>query len=103
MSVGLAHMFLLKEQSQIGAGERWMLEGRTALDVIRARRPCEVMHIVLSVMMRGRAVGLVAPISLATGCTHDPASRNGEPHVVGAEIGEEFRSDVKLMAVPSAV
>src|SRR3954453_16412218 len=80
-----------------------MLERRMALDVVGTRRPGEVVNVFLDVMMRGRAVRLVAPVALNARRTHVPPSRDRKPRVIGSEVSEEFGGEVKLMAIPSAV
>src|SRR3954468_2681362 len=80
-----------------------MLEYGTSLHVVGTGRPGEVMDIFLGIMMRGGAVGLVPAIALGSRGADDPSSRNGQAHVVGAEVGEEFGRCVELMAVPSGV
>src|SRR6188508_1543619 len=103
MSLRLAGMLLLQQQAQISTGKRLVLERCMALDIVGTRRPGEVVDIVLVVMMGGRAVRLVPTIALDPRRADDPAPRQREPHVVGAKVGEEFRREMKLMAVPAGV
>src|SRR3954464_15923979 len=80
-----------------------MLEYGTSLYVVGTGRPGEVVDIFLGIMMRGRAVDVPAAIALGSRSADDPSSRNGQAHVVGAEVGEEFGRCLELMAVPSGV
>jgi len=77
-----------------------MLEPLTCLDVIRARRPCKIVHVFLVIPMRCRSVGIINTFALLSCGGKRPAAWNGHPHVVHAEIRKELRADMKLMAVP---
>ena len=61
------------------------------------------MDVLRIVVMRRRAVGLVAPPALDAGRADDPAVRHRQPDVVDAEVGEELGRGVELMAVPARV
>ena len=59
--------------------------------IVGAGRPGEVVDVLLVVMMRRRAIGLVAPVALDACCADDPPCRHRQPHVVDAEVGKELR------------
>src|SRR2546427_4465453 len=84
-----------------------MIEARRAHDVVRARRPGEVVHVFLIVPMRRRSpirpVSTLAPLALDSGGTERPSLRHGQRDVVDAVVGEELRVRVELMTVPSIV
>ena len=85
------------------SARRVRLEARRALDVIRARRPREVVDVFLVVAVRRRVVGVVAPFALDAGGADRPAVRHRQRHVVDAVVGEELGAGVELMAVPALV
>ena len=103
VTVGLRHVLRLQQQAHVHRGQRRMLEARAPLDVIRARRPGEIVDVFLVVMMRRGAVTLVARVALDAGGAHEPAGRHGEPDVVGAEVREELGGRVELVAVPAGI
>ena len=74
------------------------------LEIVRARRPREVVHVLLVVAMRRRAVAVVGARSRSTPVapTIQP-SGHGQRHVVDAEVGEELGARVELVAVPARV
>ena len=49
------------------------------------------------------SISVVAVAGLYAGCTDDVVLGRRDPDVIGAEVGEEFRHGMKLMAVPCAV
>ncbi len=51
---------------------------------------------------RLRAVGIIRGSDEIAACAHDFILRKRDLHVERAEIGEEFRGVVKLMAIPRA-
>ena len=61
------------------------------------------MDVFLVIVVCRRAIRLLPAVALDAGCTYDPPFRHREPHVVGAEIGEELRRGVELVAVPAGV
>ena len=102
MARRLRRVLGLKQQTHVDRRQSGMLEALARLEKIRARRPREVVHILLIVPMRRRAVWIIGALALPSGSRKRPPARNGHAHVVHAEIGEELRADMKLMAVPRA-
>ena len=103
MAVGLPRMLGLQEQPHLHVRQRGMLESLRQVQVVRARRPGEIVHIFLVVVVGGRAVAVVARLVAEAGCADDPSGRGRDADVVDAVIGEEFGRGVELMAVPAGV
>jgi len=80
-----------------------MLEARRALEIIGAGRPDEIVDVLLVEAIRGRAVGVVVALHLHAGGANRPSERDGQRHVVDAEVGEELGAGMELMAVPSLI
>ena len=99
----LARVLPLEEQPHLDGRQRRMLEPRAVLDVVRARRPGEVVDVFLVIAVGRRAVRALLAAALGAGGPDDPSRRHREPHVVGAEVREELGDGVKLVAVPAAV
>ena len=79
-----------------------MLEPLAMLFVVRARRPREVVNVVLDVAMGRRVVAVVRARLLGAGGADGPAARHRQAHVVATVVGEELRVGVKLMRGPVA-
>ena len=103
VALGLTDVLGLQQQPHRHWRQAVVAEPLDALDVVRARRPGEIVDVLRIVMMRRRAVALVAPTALGAGGADDPAVRDRQPHVVDAEVGEELGRGVELMAVPAGV
>ena len=67
MAVGLAGVLRLEEQAHLDRRQRGMLEARGPFEIVGARRPGEVVHVLLVVAVRRRAVGVVAAFALDAG------------------------------------
>ena len=78
-------------------------EACVALEVIGARRPDEIVDVVLMVAVRGGSIDVVVVFTLDAGRAEDPSGRHRHPHVVRAVVGKKLRAAVKLMTVPAAV
>ena len=104
MTVGLPHVLRLQQQPHRYWWQTRVPETLEPLDIVRARRPGEVVDVVRIVVMRRRAVALVARgRAFCPSRADNPAVRHRQPDVVDAEIGEELGRGVKLMAVPAGV
>ena len=99
---GLRRVLGLQHQPHVDWRQAGMLESLARLDEIGARRPCEVVHVLLIVPMGRGPIGVVDALALAAGGGERPSARHGHADVVHAEIGEELRAHMKLVAVPSA-
>src|SRR6185436_17935548 len=93
----------LEQEPHVHRRQRRMFEAGAVLDVVGARGPGEVVDVILLEAMRRRAVAAVPTLALDAGRADDPSRRDGEPHIVAAEVGEELGRDVELMAIPAAV
>ncbi len=80
-----------------------MLEPGAALDEVGARRPREIVDVVLIVVMGRGAVRLVAAVAFGPGGADRPSLRDRQPDVVAAEVGKELGRRMELMAVPAGV
>ena len=73
MTLGLADVLGLQQQAHRHRRQAIVAEALHALDVVRARRPGEIVDVLRIVMMRGGAVALVAPAALGARGADDPA------------------------------
>ena len=80
-----------------------MLESRRPHDVVGAGRPREIVDVLLIVAIGRGAVGVLVSFDLDAGRAERPTAGNGQRDVVDAEVGEELRARVELMAVPAAI
>ena len=96
-------VFRLQQQPHVDRRQRRMLESCVSLDVIGARRPREIVDILLVVLVRRRALGIVLARPFDPGRADNPSLRHGERDVIHAVVGEEFGGRVELMTVPALV
>ena len=99
----LAHVLGLKQEAHRHRRQALVAESLEPLHVVRARRPGEVVDVLRMIVMRRRAIALVAPPTFDAGGPHDPSAGDRQAHVVDAEVREELRRGVELMAVPARV
>src|SRR5580658_6658910 len=71
--------------------------------VARARRPREVVNVVAVIGVGAGVVWIILLVDLHSAGADDLVLRHRELYVVDAEVGEEFRHGVILMAVPGSV
>ena len=100
---GQVRVLGLDEQPDVHRRIARLLEPIDALDEPPARHPCEVVDVVLVVVERARAVGVVARALHAAGGAQHVTLGNGEADVVDAVVGEELARGVELMGVPPAL
>jgi hypothetical protein len=90
VAAGLRLVLRLQEQPHLDRRQPGSCERRHVLDEVRARRPGEVVHVGLVVVVRRRPVAEVAQRLLDAGGADDPSGRDGQADVVDAEVGEEL-------------
>ena len=100
---GLGGVLRLKEEAHLHRRQRRMLEAGGSLQIVGARRPREVVHVLLVIPMRRRVVGVVAPIALDARGTDRPGLGNRQVDVIDAVIGKELGPGVELVTVPALV
>jgi len=69
----------------------------------RAGRPGEIVNVIAVIGHRLRSVGVRHIADLNAACANDFILRDCQLHVIDAEIGEELRRVVVLVAIPGAV
>src|SRR5919109_3601004 len=80
-----------------------MAELLAILEVIRTRRPREVVHIVLHESMRHRVIAVRLFVLRRAGGTDFPSGWNGDADVVSAVVGKELAVGVELVRCPRCV
>ena len=103
VALRLREMLWLYQQPHVHRRQSRLLEPRRAHGEVRTRRPGEVVHVLLKILVRRRAVAVVAKASLGSGGTNDPAFRHADVHVVHAVVGEELCHCMELVTVPAGV
>ncbi len=91
------------QQPHLHGRQPRLLESGQPHDVVRTRRPREVVDVLLDEAMRRRLVRVVASLALDAGRADHPALRHGQLHVVDAVVREELGARVELVAVPALV
>ena len=91
----------LEQQPHLHRREPGALEPAAPLQQVGARRPREVVHVVLHEAVRGLAARAFQTLRLDARRADHPAARHRDPHVVHAVVGEELSRGMELVSVPA--